>query len=371
MKRLFPLRLLLAAIACSASAQAMDLGKIQLPAGFSIAIFADRVANARSMTLGARGTVFVGTRSAGKVHALVDQDQDGMAEKSYEIANGLEMPNGVAFFGGALYVAENHRILRFDDIEEKLASPPIPVVITALPDRRHHGWRYLRVGPDGKLYVAIGAPCNICDEEGFAVILRMNPDGTGREVYARGVRNSVGFDWAPGSNVLWFTDNGRDWLGDDSPADELNSAPTGNMHFGYPYCHAGDIPDPEFGSQRSCSEFVAPVQKLGAHVAPLGLRFYTGPQFPAPYRGNLFIAEHGSWNRTTPVGYRISLVTIEGAGGPRYSTFASGWLGEGGKAWGRPVDLLVMPDGALLVSDDKAGMIYRISYNADSSGTAK
>jgi glucose/arabinose dehydrogenase len=236
------------------------------------------------------------------------------------------------------------------------------VIRDDLPAPRHHGWRYMGFGPDGMLYVSIGAPCNVCDEEGFALIERMAPDGSQREVFARGIRNSVGFDWNPTTNVLWFTDNGRDMLGDNRPPDELNRAPRQGMHFGFPYCHGGSIPDPEFGRDRPCSDFVPPAQTLGPHVAALGMRFYTGDMFPPEYRMQVFIAEHGSWNRSRKIGYRISLVTLDDRGvASDYRPFAEGWL-RNEQAWGRPVDVLVMPDGALLVSDDRAGTVYRISY---------
>jgi glucose/arabinose dehydrogenase len=220
--------------------------------------------------------------------------------------------------------------------------------------------------PDGLLYVPVGAPCNICepDENRYALISRLKADGTGSEVFARGIRNTVGFDWHPVTKELWFTDNGADNLGDDIPPDELNHAPKKGLHFGYPYCHGGDIPDPQFGKKRSCSEFTPPVQKLGPHVAALGMRFYTGSMFPAEYRNQIFIAEHGSWNRSTPIGYRITVVQLENNKAVSYKPFAEGWLQRGG-AWGRPVDVLVMPDGALLVSDDEAGAIYRFTIKSN------
>ncbi|MDQ7010368.1 MAG: PQQ-dependent sugar dehydrogenase, partial [Mariprofundaceae bacterium] len=343
--------------------------RLRLPAGFGIGYFATAVPDARSLALGGKGTVFVGTRKSGRVYALVDRDGDGRAEQRYIIASGLNMPNGVAFFRGALYVAENHRIIRFRDIEQHLADPPRPeVVFRTLPHRRHHGWRYLAIGPDRRLYVSIGAPCNICNEpKPFATICRLRPDGSGFEVYAEGVRNSVGFTWHPDSGVMWFTDNGRDWLGDHAPPDELNRAEKQGLHFGYPFLHGRDIVDPEFGNQRQAGRhFTAPAAELDAHVAALGLRFYTGSMFPGRYRGQLFIAEHGSWNRSTPVGYRIIAVQIEDGKAVSREVFASGWLHDGRK-WGRPVDLLVMPDGSLLVSDDLHGVVYRIRYQADDS----
>jgi glucose/arabinose dehydrogenase len=316
------------------------------------------------MALGSQGTLFVGTRAEGKVYAVVDRNGDRTADEVITIARGLHMPNGVAFRGGALYVAEVSRILRFDDIETRLHDPPQPAVVNdGLPRDRWHGWKFIRFGPDGRLYVPVGAPCNVCvrEDERYASILRMQPDGTGVEVFAHGVRNTVGFDWHPETHELWFTENGRDWMGDNVPPDELNVAPQQGLHFGFPYCHGTAIPDPEFGKRRKCEEFTAPVQELGPHVAALGMRFYTGTMFPQVYRRQIFIAEHGSWNRSTPIGYRVMLVRLEENRPVSYEVFAEGWL-QGGEAWGRPVDVLVMPDGALLVSDDEAGAIYRISY---------
>jgi len=350
--------------ACQIHASAIDLEKIKLPPGFTIAVYADNVPNARAMTLGKNGTLFVGSRSKGDVYAVVDTDGDQRADKVYTIARGLNMPVGVAYRNGSLYVSAVDRILRFDEIEQRLTNPPKPVVVTdRFPPETQHGWKFIAFGPDGKLYVPVGAPCNICepDPDRYALISRINPDGTGYEVVARGVRNTVGFDWEPKTHELWFTDNGRDWLGDNQPPDELNHAPKPGMHFGYPYCHGGTIPDPEFGSKRPCSEFTAPAVSLGPHVASLGMRFYTGKMFPSEYHNQIFIAEHGSWNRSEKIGYRITLASRDEQGHLRYSVFAEGWL-QGQEAWGRPVDVLVMPDGALLVSDDSAGVIYRISY---------
>ncbi len=346
------------------STQAVQLDTVKLPAGFRIEVFADDAPNARSLTLSPNGTLFVGTRREGSVYAIPDNDGDNKGDKVYIIARGLNMPNGVAFRDGSLYVAEVSRVLRFDNIESRLDNPPSPVIVSdAFPSDEHHGWKFIAFGPDGMLYVPVGAPCNICEpaDERYASITRMKPDGSAQEVFAHGVRNTVGFDWRPATKELWFTDNGRDWLGDDLPPDELNRAPSKGLHFGYPYCHGGYIPDPEFGDKRDCDEFVGPEMKLGPHVAALGMRFYTGAMFPEEYRNQIFIAEHGSWNRSVPIGYRITLVRLEGNRATTYEVFAEGWL-QGGKAWGRPVDVLVMPDGALLVSDDRAGVIYRISY---------
>lgn len=347
----------------ASGSQDLPLDTIRLPDGFKISIYTGRAPGARSMTLSPNGTLFVGTRT-GEVYAIVDRNRDQRADEVITVARGLRMPNGVAFRDGGLYVAEVNRVLRYDGIEARLKNPPVPVVVNdAFPHDRRHGWKFIRFGPDGKLYIPVGAPCNVCERgEPYASIMRMSPDGTGLEIFARGVRNSVGFDWHPVTKMLWFTDNGRDWMGDDVPPDELNYAPQQGLHFGFPYCHGGDIPDPEFGRKRPCKELTLPAMNLGPHVAALGMRFYTGTMFPDGYRNQILIAEHGSWNRSTPIGYRIMLVRLEENRAVTYEIFAEGWL-QGGTAWGRPVDVQVMPDGALLVSDDRAGAIYRISYS--------
>ncbi len=356
------LALLLALLPPAAAASELPLHQIKLPPGFRIALFA-RVDNARGMALGARNTLFVGSMRAGKVHAL-EFDAAYRVTKTHLLAEGLQLPVGVAYRDGALYVSALSRILRFDGIERRLDDPPPPAVVRdGLPRETHHGWKFIAFGPDGKLYVPVGAPCNICapDPDRYANILRMNPDGSQPEVFARGVRNTVGFAWHPETRELWFTDNGRDWLGDDAPPDELNRAPRPGLHFGYPYCHGGTLADPEFGRQRPCAEFAPPAQNLGAHVAALGMRFYDGAMFPPEYRHQVFIAEHGSWNRTKKTGYRVTLVRLQGNRAVAYEPFAEGWL-QGESAWGRPADLLVLPDGSLLVSDDHAGAIYRITH---------
>ena len=343
---------------------ALPVDAIKLPPGFAIEVVA-RVPNARAMTWGAAGTLFVGSASEGKVYAVTLPAAGTSGDARVQvIASGLREPAGVAFRERALYVSAISRILRFDDIERGLADPPAPVIVNdRFPSEGHHGRKFIAFGPDGKLYVPVGVPCNICevDPDRYGIIARMNPDGSGLEVFARGLRNSVGFDWDPRSKELWFTDNGRDTLGDDVPPDTLNHAPHAGLRYGFPYCHAGTIPDPEFGRRRACSEFTAPAQKLGPHVAALGMRFYTGTQFPVAYRNRVFIAEHGSWNRSAKIGYRVTMVTLDGNRAIRYEPFAEGWL-QGESAWGRPADVLVAPDGSLLVSDDSAGAIYRIRY---------
>ncbi len=340
----------------------LPLDTLKLPAGFHIRVWAKDLPGARSLCLGAQGTLFVGT--LGQQVYAVTGDVDGQADQRYVIATGRNMPNGVAFRDGALYVAEVSRILRLDDIEAHLAAPPQPqLVYDGLPTDRPHGWKYLSFGPDGWLYFNVGAPCNVCEPPGplYATICRIRPDGAELEVYARGVRQSVGHDWDPATGELWFTDNGRDRLGDDLPADELNHAPRPGLHFGFPYCHGGDLLDPEFGRGRSCADYTPPVQKLGPHVAALGMKFYTATAFPEAYRGGIFLAEHGSWDRSVPLGYRVMYVSIAEGKAGGYQVFCEGWL-QGREAWGRPVDVLVTPQGALLVSDDRAGVVYRIAY---------
>jgi glucose/arabinose dehydrogenase len=374
---LAPIVLALMVAECtSRGAARLPLEKIKLPAGFSISVYAPNVPDARSMTMAPDGTLFVGNREKGHVYAIPPTSQNAASGGSaaanatlVTIASDLRMPNGVAFRDGALYVAEVNRILRYDNVLDavkqstrgRTSIKPV-VVYDKLPSDTHHGWKYLVFGPDGLLYFQVGAPCNICDpKDPYASILRMKPDGTAFETFARGVRNTVGMTWDPETKELWFTDNGRDYLGDNAPPDELNHAPKPGLHFGYPYCHGGTISDPEYGRDHPCSNYTPPAQALGPHVAALGLKFYTGSMFPAQYHHKIFIAEHGSWNRSTPIGYRISLVTVEANKAVKYETFAEGWL-QGGSAWGRPVDILEMPDGSLLVSDDEAGAIYRISY---------
>ncbi len=341
-----------------------ELSDIILPEGFTISIYADEVKNARAMCWGDKGTLFVGSRSAGIVHALRDTDNDGRIDEKKVIARDLNMPAGVAFRDGDLYVSAVDRIVRLRAIEDHLSDPPKPeTVIQGYPSETHHGWKFIAFGPDGYLYVPVGAPCNICksDDEIFSTITKVRPDGSDRQIVAHGVRNTVGFDWHPETDVLWFTENGRDWLGDDLPPCELNRLDRPGSHFGFPFCHGREIPDPEFGKERACSEFVPPVLEMGAHTAPLGMRFYRGGQFPEKYRNAIFIAQHGSWNRSTPIGYQVIVAFPQEDGSVKSEVFAEGWL-KGAKATGRPVDVLEMPDGSLLVSDDDADMIYRISY---------
>jgi glucose/arabinose dehydrogenase len=343
-----------------------NLAHLSAALGIKVEIYADNVPKARQLALGDKGTVFVGSKEDDKVRALVDEDGDMLADKMYVVASGLNQPNGVAFKNGALYIGEIHRISRIDNIEDYLANPPKPVTVNdQLPTDAWHGWKYIRFGPDGKLYVPVGAPCNVCDkskeDERFGTILRMNADGSGVEIFARGVRNSVGFDWDPKTNELWFTDNGRDMMGDDLPPDELNKASKPGMHFGFPHCHGRDVPDPEFAGERKCEEFTPAAFALDPHVAALGMRFYRGNMFPEGYKLHALIAEHGSWNSSVKVGYRISAVRVIDGVANHYGTILKGFE-VGDTVYGRPVDIMEMPDGSLLVSDDHAGMIYRLSF---------
>jgi len=336
-----------------------------LPSGFAATVLVKDVANARSLALGEQGTLFVSTRRLGKLYAVTRAFSE--SPQVITIAADLDMPNGITFFDGALYVAEAKRIVRYRDIENRLEDPGKPELVAAeLPYKnKMHSWKYIGFGPDRKLYVSIGAPCNACEAPELSVILRMNADGSGREVFARGVRNSVGFDWHPQTGEFWFTDNGRDMLGDDIPPGELNRAHRPGLDFGFPYCHGADIADPKLGTTGRCADAVPPSQPLVAHVAPLGMRFYTGSMFPEDYHRQVFIAEHGSWNRSKSAGktgYRVSLVRLNGNEPVSYEPFMEGFLSDEQKVLGRPVDLLVAPDGALLVSDDQRGVIYKVTY---------
>ena len=339
----------------------IPLDKIKLPPGFEISLYASGLPNARSMTFGKNGTLFVGTRFVGNVYAVVEKD--GKRETKI-IAKGLHRSNGVAFKNGALYVAELSRITRYDNIEANLDNPPKPVVVfDALPKDEPHGWKFMTLGPDGWLYFQIGAPGNIVMPPAtHATIVRVDPENGVLETVATGVRNSVGMDFHPVTKQLWFTNNARDWVDENMPNDTLHQVSRKGMHFGYPFCHQGDFLDPDFGKGRSCKEFDAPALKLGPHVAALGMRFYTGTQFPAAYKNNIFIAEHGSWNRVKKTGYNISRVVLDAKGKAlKVEEFATGFL-QGETFWGRPADVQMMKDGSLLVSDDVAGAIYRISY---------
>lgn len=360
--RLMSLSLSLLLLAAPAFA-APQLDKLILPKGFHIALYSDQVPDAREIALGAHGTVFVGSSDAGKVYALTDSHGDGVVDKVRIVASGLRDPIGVAFHHGDLYVSAVSKIFVLRGIEQHLDAPPKPELVTdKLPTEGHHGGKFLAFGPDGKLYVPIGAPCNICDPgPDHGKLTRMNADGSGMEDVARGIRNTVGFDWQPGTRHLWFTDNGRDEMGDDMPSDELSEITKAGEHFGYPYCHQGDTLDPEFGKGKNCKDYVPPVLKLGAHVASLGMRFYEGKQFPASYKGAIIVAEHGSWNRTKKSGYRVMTVRLNGSKVLSYEPLITGFE-QNESAWGRPVDVQPLSDGSVLVSDDLAGAVYRVTY---------
>jgi glucose/arabinose dehydrogenase len=336
---------------------------LKLPQGFKVETYIHGVMDARSLRLGDKGTVFVGNRALDKVYAVVSQ---GAKREAKVIASGLDRPNGLAFKDGTLYIAEGTKISKLEKIEDNLDQPPKPVVIYSdFPDHRSHGWKFLAIGPDNKLYVSVGAPCNICEPPaGNAQIRRLNTDGSGAEPYALGVRNSVGFDFHPINKELYFTDNGRDLISDDLPNDELNRVTKTGQHFGFPYCHQGDLPDNELGAGHACSEFVPPIAKLGPHSASLGMRFYLGTMFPQKYRGGIFVARHGSWNKSEKIGADVVFVTLNRDGSVKsVEPFLTGFLKDNNFI-GRPVDVQVMRDGSLLVSDDYAGAIYRISYGA-------
>jgi len=340
---------------------------LHVPPGFTVTLYARDLPNVRSLALGDDGVVYAGSGASGKVYALQDKDNDGRADVRAVIAEGLTMPNGVAYKDGALYVAEISRIIRYDHIQQHLKNPPKPIVVyDKLPADRHHGWKYLRIGPDGKLYTAVGAPCNICDPDKpiYASLVRVSTDGSEFEIIARGIRNTVGFDWQPGTDALFFNDNGRDYLGDDLPPEELNRWSRVGEHFGYPYCHGGEIIDPDFGKGKQCADYTPPVWKYNAHIAPLGIRFYRGTQFPAHYRNQLFVAQHGSWNRSEPDGYRVALVSFKSGKAVSEEVFIDGWLSKNQGVLGRPVDILTLADGSLLISDDHLGVIYKVQYRA-------
>jgi len=345
----------------------LALLELNLPEGFQIEVYARGVDGARSMAMGDDGTLFVGTRTENNIYAIQDTNGDFKAD-NVMVLDTMEVPNGIAMRNGDLYVAQVGSLWKYPNIEDQLDGElEKELIYDDFPTEFHHGWKYIAFGPDDKLYVPVGAPCNICnstdEDERFATISRMDPDGTNREIYARGVRNSVGFTWHPDTKQMWFTDNGRDMLGDDIPPCELNTVTEVGQHFGYPFCHGGIVKDPEFGDLHPCSDFVEPALQLDAHVAPLGIKFYTGNMFPAEYKGKAFIAEHGSWNRSKKVGYRIMIVDIEDGAVVNSEPFIDGWLDEvAQKASGRPVDMLMLEDGSMLISDDYGDAIYRVTY---------
>jgi glucose/arabinose dehydrogenase len=351
------------ALPIATPADKLPVAQIKLPEGFKAEVWASGLLDARGMREGDKGTVFVSSLFvAGKIYAVTEKD--GKREVK-TIAEKLMLPNGIEFHKGALYVATPKDITRYDNIEANLDSMPKPTMIyDKLPGDIPHGWKFIKIGPDGKLYVPVGAPCNICeDKEGYAQILRMNLDGSGVESVAKGVRNTVGFDFHPKTNELYFTDNGRDWLSEDLPNDELNRITKAGQHFGYPFCHQGNFADPEFGWGKSCDDATPPIHLLGPHAGALGMRFYTGSMFPAKYQNAIFIARHGPWNRTKKYAADIQVAFLKDDGTiASVEPFLTGWVENNGYL-ARPVDVLVRRDGSLLVSDDHNGAIYRITYS--------
>lgn len=337
----------------------LPLDEIHLPEGFHIEVYAF-AENARALSFAEDGTLFAGSRRKGNLYAITP------GREVILIDEGLQMPTGIDYYEGDLYVSEVSRIRKYEDILEHLDGPPEAVIINnQLPSETWHGWKFIQVGPDRKLYVPVGAPCNVCDSANpiYATMCRMNLDGSNLEIFAEGIRNTVGFDWDPETDELWFTDNGRDMMGDDIPPDELNKAITHGSHFGFPYLHGKTVQDPEFWPKKPDDLMITiPKLELPAHVAALGMRFYDADMFPYKYRGNIFIAEHGSWNRSSKVGYRVTMATIDRGSVVSYEVFADGWM-ENEIAWGRPADVEIGPDGSLFVSDDFAGCIYRIWYD--------
>jgi glucose/arabinose dehydrogenase len=343
------------------SADKLPVAKLKVPKGFKVELWASGIANPRSMRQGDGGTVFVGSRFSGNVYAIVDKD--GKREVK-TIAKGLHRPNGIAFHKGVLYVAELSKIWRYDNIEKNLDKPPEPKLIyDNLPKDEPHGWKFIGIGPDEKLYIPIGQPCNNCvPPDTHGQIRRINLDGSGMEIIAKGVRNTVGFDWHPVTKELYFTDNGRDWASEDLPEDELNRITKVGQHFGSPFCYQGDFLDPEFGWGKSCADYVKPIAKMGPHTAALGMRFYTGKMFPAEYRNAIFVTRRGSWNRTKKAGGDVLVVKLNKDGTVKsMEPFLTGFI-ENNNYLGRTSDVLVLKDGSLLVNDDHNGAIYRVSY---------
>ncbi len=358
------LAVLAVGVLTTAGLEAFTVDDLQLPPGYRISVYAEGIENPRQLALAPSGIVYAGSLHAGFVYAVIDEDGDFRAEKLVEVADGLTMPSGIAYRDGALYVAEVSRVTRYlDEGDGQFRQAKTDVVIDDLPAETHHGWKFIAFDAAGRLHVPVGAPCNVClRDEPFGTILRYSKDFSSREVVARGVRNSVGFDWRPGGGELWFSDNGRDWLGDNLPPGELNRVMRAGAHFGFPHRHGDDVIDPQYGEPLPGLEMVSPALKLGAHVAPLGIEFYQGSMFPADAGATLFVAEHGSWNRSKKSGYRVMKAVVSDSGRVlSYEPFITGWL-KGQAHSGRPVDFEVLADGSLLVSDDHANRIYRVTY---------
>ncbi|WP_298441449.1 PQQ-dependent sugar dehydrogenase [uncultured Ferrimonas sp.] len=356
-------------LSATVAATPAAITQAQLPPGFQLTLYVDGVANARQMAWGDDGSLYVGSRREGKIYRVVDRDQDGHPETVTVLAQDLNMPSGLASRDGALYVAAVNQILKFDLSQPKA---PAQVVYDDLPSDSHHGWKFIRFGADGRLIVPVGAPCNVCEQPlPYASIYAIDLASGERELLAQGVRNSVGFDQHPVSGALYFSDNGADMMGDDLPADEINRIDHNGSHFGYPYWHGGAVADNNHPLPAALKgKLVDPIAKLPAHVAPLGVEFYRGQQFPPPWQGALLIAEHGSWNRSSKVGYRISALTFDGRGNSGYRVLVDGWL-DGETPLARPVAFLPHRDGSLLISDDYKGRIYRLSYHPGQSGKRK
>jgi glucose/arabinose dehydrogenase len=343
------------------AADKIPVDQLHAPKGFNIELYASGMPNARSLALSDKGTVFVGSRLQDKVYAITNKDGK---HQVHVLVSGLYRPNGVAFKNGTLYIAELSQISKIDNVDDKIDASPKPVVIYSdLPKDEAHGWKFLAIGPDNKLYFEVGQPGNnVLHDDAHGQLRRMNLDGSGAEKIAFGIRNTVGFDWNPKTKELYFTDNGRDWLSEDLPNDELNRITKVGQDFGEPYCHQGNIPDIEFGWGHSCSEFVPPVAFMGPHAAALGMRFYTGTMFPAEYRDQIFVARHGSWNKSVKFGGDIALVKLNKDGSVKsVEPFLTGFLKDNNYI-GRPVDVMNMPDGSMLISDDWNGAVYRLSY---------
>jgi len=345
-------------------ASEIPIDKLKLPPGFKIEVWATGMPGARAMARGDNGKIYIGTRAIGRVYELSD---NGKERSSRVVVDKLVQPAGVAFKNGSLYVMAINKVLRYDGIEK---NPTVaPVDLTAkfnLPPEQHHNWKYIAFGPDGKLYVPFGAPCNICElpTPEYAQIRRYNPDGSGMEVLATGVRNSVGFDWHPTTKQLWFTNHGRDWMGDDKPNDTLSRMQKTGLNYGFPHCHQGNMPDDVIKKDNPCAGVEQPVALMGPHSAVMGMKFYTGNMFPAEYKNAAFVARKGSWNRNQKIGYDVVMVKSSADGkNAKVTPFITGFMNPADQSfWGRPAYLLQMPDGSMLISDEQLGAIYKVTY---------